>query len=180
MYSKFRILPLCLAATAFLAAPPAMARDKDTVFFESVAGAWKGPGEIVAGKYKGTKFVCNLTGGPHDAKQAGVTLDGTCRVGIFNQKMSAVISRKGKTYTGRFLDGAAGEGLDIVSGKISGNRAVMGINRKSLNGAMIASLNDPETMNVTISVKVGKQMVPVIGMTLKRGPQKLASGAALR
>jgi len=176
MSSKFRILSLCLAATALTFATPSMARDKDTDFFASVAGAWKGPGEIVAGKYKGTKFVCNLSGGELDGKSVGITLDGTCRVGVFNQKMSAVITRKGKTYTGRFLDGSAGDGLDIVSGKVSGNRAVMGINRKTLNGAMIASLNDAETMNVTISVKVGQEMIPVIGMTLKRGPQKIASG----
>jgi len=31
-------------------------------------------------------------------------------------------------------------------------------------------------VNVTISVKVGQEMIPVIGMTLKRGPQKVASG----
>ncbi|MBC7283033.1 hypothetical protein [Hoeflea sp.] len=177
MPSKFRILTLTLAAAALLSAQPALSRDKDAVFFESVAGAWKGPGEIVAGKYKGTKFVCNLAGGEHEGKATGITLDGTCRVGVFNQKMSAVITRKGKTYTGKFLDGSAGEGLDIVSGKVSGDRAVMGINRKTLNGAMIARLNDSETMNVTISVKVGEEMVPVIGMTLKRGAQKIATGA---
>ena len=177
MFSKFRIIPLCLAAMALLLASPALARDKDIIFFESVAGSWKGPGEIVAGKYKGTKFVCNLSGDAVEGNAAGISLDGHCRVGVFNQKMSALITRKGATYTGQFLDGSAGDGLDIVSGKITGDRAVMGINRKTLNGAMIARLHDEETMNVTISVKVGREMVPVIGMTLKRGPQKVASGA---
>ncbi|MEM5472493.1 hypothetical protein WNZ14_12210 [Hoeflea sp. AS60] len=177
MFSKFRIIPLCLAATALLSASPALSRDKDTVFFESVAGTWKGPGEIVAGKYKGTKFVCNLIGDSVEGIAVGISLDGTCRVGVFNQKMSALITRKGKTYTGRFLDGSAGDGLDIVSGKITGDRAVMAINRKTLDGAMIARLHDEETMNVTISVKVGKEMVPVIGMTLKRGAQKITTGA---
>lgn len=177
MFSKYRILPLCLAAAFLLSAAPSSARDADAIFFESVAGGWKGPGEIVAGKYKGTKFVCNLIGDPNATKQKGISLDGTCRVGVFNQKMSAVITRKGKSYTGRFLDGAAGAGLDIVSGKISGDRAVMGINRKTLNGAMIARLHDEETMNVTISVKVGEQMVPVIGMTLKRDARKIKTGS---
>lgn len=177
MFSKFRMLSLCLAATALISAAPAEARDKDALFFSSVAGSWKGPGEIVAGKYKGTKFHCNLQGDPSDGKAAGITLDGSCRVGVFNQKMSAVITRKGRGYTGRFLDGAAGQGLDIVSGRISGNRAVMGINRKTLNGAMIARLNDSETMNVTISVKVGSEMVPVIGMTLKRGARNITTGS---
>ncbi|MCY0147289.1 hypothetical protein OEG84_06075 [Hoeflea sp. G2-23] len=177
MYSKFRILPLCLAAFALTTATPSMARDKDHVFFSSVEGIWKGPGEIVAGKYKGTKFVCNLSGDANNNEKSGITLDGTCRVGVFNQKMSAVITRKGKGYTGRFLDGSAGQGLDIVSGRVTGNRAVMAINRKTLDGAMIASLNDPETMNVTISVKVGSEMVPVIGMTLKRNIENVKTGS---
>jgi hypothetical protein len=176
MFSKFRIISLCLAALALSSASPSQARDKDIVFFESVAGDWKGPGEIVAGKYKGTKFVCNLSGDAVQGKAAGISLDGHCRVGVFNQKMSALITRKGSTYTGRFLDGSAGDGLDIVSGKVTRDRAIMGINRKTLDGAMIARLHDEETMNVTISVKVGKEMVPVIGMTLKRGPRKVASG----
>ena len=162
-------------ATLIAAAAPATAGDQQ--FFESVAGEWKGPGEIVAGKYKGTKFVCNLTGDAADTREAGITLDGTCRVGIFSQKMSAVIARKGGTYTGRFLDGAAGEGLDVVSGRVSDDRVVVGINRKKLDGAMIAQLNDPTTMNVTISVKVGEQMVPVIGMTLKRDLDQIATGS---
>ncbi|OCW58771.1 hypothetical protein [Hoeflea olei] len=177
MFPKFRILACSLAAALLAGAQPALSRDNDLVFFESVAGAWKGPGEIVAGKYKGTKFVCNLTGGEHAGKAVGITLDGSCRVGVFNQKMSAVITRKGKTYTGKFLDGAAGDGLDIISGKVAGDRAVMGINRKTLNGAMIARLNDSETMNVTISVKVGEEMVPVIGMTLKRGADQIKTGS---
>jgi hypothetical protein len=176
MFSKFRIIPLCLAAVVLSPAASSEARDRDTVFFESVAGEWKGPGEIVAGKYKGTKFVCNLSGDAVQGNTAGISLDGHCRVGVFNQKMSALITRKGATYTGRFLDGSAGEGLDIVSGKITRDRAVMAINRKTLDGAMIARLHDEETMNVTISVKVGKEMVPVIGMTLKRGARKVASG----
>lgn len=176
MFSKFRIIPLCLAAAALTSAAPSQARDSDAVFFESVAGDWKGPGEIVAGKYKGTKFVCNLSGDAVQGKAAGISLDGHCRVGVFNQKMSALITRKGSTYTGRFLDGSAGDGLDIVSGKVTRDRAIMGINRKTLDGAMIARLHDEETMNVTISVKVGKEMVPVIGMTLKRGARKVASG----
>ncbi len=180
MFSRSSTFGRCAAILAVAALMPATVADaasRDKRFFESVAGVWKGPGEIVAGKYKGTKFVCNLAGGEHDGKAIGITLDGTCRVGVFNQKMSAVITRKGKTYTGKFLDGAAGEGLDIVSGQVSGDRAVMGINRKTLNGAMIARLNDSETMNVTISVKVGEEMVPVIGMTLKREAQKIATGA---
>jgi hypothetical protein len=144
------------------------AGSRDKAFFDSVSGTWRGPGEIVAGKYKGTKFVCNLKGGPAEEIALGLSLDGHCRVGIFSQKMSAFITGRGSRYSGRFLDGAKGDGLDIVSGRVRGNKIVVGINRKKLDGAMVAHLPEPNTLNVTISVKVRNQLVPVIGMTLSR------------
>ena len=45
---------------------------------------------------------------------------------------------------------------------------VLGLNRKELNGAMLARVADKNTMNVTVSVRVDKELVPVIGMSLKR------------
>ena len=165
------------AATFTLAALPAQAAQKDKVFFQSVAGAWKGPGEIVAGKYKGTKFTCDLIGEPHDDGKAGIKLDGTCRVGVFSQPMSAVIAQAGNTYKGKFLDGADGKGLDVISGAVNGDKVVLGINRSKLNGAMIARLQGENAMNVTISVKVGDKMIPVIGVTLNRQVDDIQVGS---
>ena len=104
-------------------------------------------------------------------------MDGSCRVGVFTQPMKARILKRGETYTGSFLDGAAGKGLDIVSGVVDSERVVLGINRQQLDGAMVARLIDPQTMNVTISVKVGDGMVPVIGMTMTRNLDSLAVGS---
>ena len=73
--------------------------------------------------------------------------------------------RDGNAYMGKFLDGAEGKGLDIISGSVNGNKVIVGINRKNLNGAMIARLKDKNTLNVTISVRVNDTLVPVIGMT---------------
>jgi hypothetical protein len=68
-----------------------------------------------------------------------------------------------------FMDGARGEGLDIISGNVvDGNKVVFAINRNDLRGIMQARLPDEDTMRVTVSVKVDKTMVPVIGMNLKR------------
>lgn len=159
---------LAVACTVALPLSSAVAAQKDREFFESVSGVWSGPGEIVAGKYKGTKFSCDLTGEPVQGNDTGIKLGGTCRVGVFSQPMNAVISMKGGTYTGQFLDGADGKGLDIVSGEVNGNKAVMGINRAKLNGAMVASMQDEKAMNVTISVKVEDRMIPVIGLRLNR------------
>ncbi|MEX3009451.1 hypothetical protein [Hoeflea sp. TYP-13] len=169
MFSRLSLITIAVFVAGLVA--PAWAGSKDKVFFESVAGVWQGPGEIVAGKYKGTKFVCKLTGGPTTEHSVGVEMDGHCRVGVFSQKMSAFIGREGSDYTGRFLDGAKGEGLDITSGIVRGNKIVVGINRKKLNGAMVAHLEEPNTMNVTISVSVRDELIPVIGMTLSRDRQ---------
>jgi len=158
------------AMSALPAALPAAAwsADQDAAFFDKAEGSWTGPGEIIAGKYKGTKFICTLNGSA-SAVTAGMTLDGNCRVGVFNQKMKATVERAGNGYRGKFLDGAAGDGMDIVSGDVVGqDKAVFGIDRKKLNGAMIARLASQDTMVVTVSVKVEDKMIPVLGMNLKR------------
>ncbi|MFM2279682.1 MAG: hypothetical protein RLZZ444_1913 [Pseudomonadota bacterium] len=178
MFSRHTLIAAglsALAATTFVAAP-AEAGSRDKAFFKGVAGEWSGPGEIVAGKYKGTRFTCNLSGIPAE-KNAGITLDGFCRVGVFKQPMKAVITASGGTYKGTFLDGAAGKGLDIVSGNVTSQKMVVGINRQKLNGAMIARLQGKNSMTVTISVKVEDQMVPVIGMSLNRQTEEIAVGS---
>ena len=162
-------LPIAaLLASAVVATTDASASERDRRFFEQVKGEWSGPGEIVAGKYKGTRFVCNFTGAtPQD--KVGMSLDGGCRVGLFTQKMSATVEHKGRQgYRGSFMDGAVGEGLDVISGSVSSEKVVFNLNRKQLDGAMLARLPNKDTMHVTVSVKVEGQMVPVIGMNLKR------------
>ncbi|MGH6760212.1 MAG: hypothetical protein ACRECW_01295 [Phyllobacterium sp.] len=169
---------VAFAALSLLAvgAAPVFAdsKDRDQTFFQSVEGQWVGPGEIVAGKYKGTKFSCSLAGSTPSGK-VGMTLDGSCRVGVFSQPMKATVVRSGKTYSGSFMDGAKGKGLDIVGGNVSGDRVVFSLNRKQLNGAMVARISDLDTMNVTVSVRLDTETVPVIGMTLKRVDTTLTS-----
>ena len=161
---------LTIAASAMVANPvaPAMADGaRDQAFFNKVGGTWRGPGEIVAGKYEGTKFSCAFEG-TNPSGEVGMILDGKCRVGIFSQDMQASISHSGRSYKGQFLDGARGEGLDIVGGNVSGDRAVMRLKRNHLEGAMLVRLADTNTLNVTVSVDVNGEMVPVIGMSLDR------------
>ncbi len=167
---------LLVFITAIGAAAPAIAGE-DATFFKSVEGKWQGPGEIVAGKYKGTKFVCTLDGTAPGGK-TGINMDGTCRVGVFAQEMSAKILKSNGNYSGAFLDGAAGKGLDILSGNVSGDRVTMSLNRKKLNGAMLARMENPDLMHVTISVRVNKDMVRVIGMSLTRIDQTSTGSVA--
>jgi len=171
MFSRRFLLVSSLAAAAIptgVWVQSADAAPRDKAFFQSISGTWSGPGEIVAGKYKGTKFTCNLTGKPSDSGNPGARPVGPNRVGVSQQPMSAEITQNGGSYSGKFLDGAAGKGLDVTSGTVNDNTVVLGLVRQKLNGAMIARVPDSKSMNVTISVKVGEQMVPVIGVTLKR------------
>ena len=144
------------ACALFAFSAQAKDKDKDAEFFQTVEGQWVGPGEIVAGKYKGTKFTCTLDGSTPD-ETAGMTLDGNCRVGIFNQPMKATIAR---------------------SGGIAGDRVVLNITRKQLTGAMLAKFTGDNTLNVTISVRLEDTLIPVVGMTLKRVDNTAVSSIA--
>lgn len=146
------------------------AQASEKQFYSDIEGRWSGPGSIVAGKFKGTKFTCTFDGLTPE-KLTGMSIDGNCRVGLFSQIMNASFTRSSKGYSGKFLDGEAGEGMDIIGGRYSRSKLVVDIKRKDLIGVMVASLNEKDKLNVTISVKVRNRLVPVIGMTLKRrGP----------
>ncbi|RWQ50765.1 MAG: hypothetical protein EOS82_14100 [Mesorhizobium sp.] len=151
------VLPMAVVvSTTAGMAEKTFAAERDKKFFQSVKGEWVGPGEIVAGKYKGTKFTCNFTG--------------STRVGMFTQQMSATIQHKGREgYKGSFMGGAAGSGLDIIGGNVvSANKVVFTINRNQLRGVMQALVPNDNSMTVTVAVRVDQQLVPVIGMKLKR------------
>lgn len=166
MFRSLAMGAVLACGTMVGAAGPAFA-DAEAAFFQTVAGRWIGPGEIVAGKYKGTRFNCDLSGGAKP-KAVGIALEGSCRVGLFAQPMKAEVTRGKGGYSGAFLDGAAGAGLDIVAGAFDGQKMVFTLDRKQLNGAMVARLEGDDALQVTISVRVGTELVPVIGMTLAR------------
>ena len=144
-----------------------VAHATDAKFFKSVEGKWSGPGEIVAGKYKGTKFTC-VFDGANISKNTGMKIDGYCRVGAFSQPMNALIQKAGSGYNGKFLDGEVGEGMDIVGGRYTADKLVVNIKRKDLRGVLVASKANQDHMQMTISVRVDGRLVPVIGMRLDR------------
>lgn len=157
---------LALAAALALSTLSAPAEADERSYFRAVQGKWSGAGEIVAGKYKNTRFTCDFTG--NTPSGVGMDISGKCRVGLFTQVMSARITKNGNGYKGVFLDGAQGKGLDIVSGRLQNNRLVVGINRKSLNGTMVANMKSQNRMQITISVRSANKLIPVIGLTLNR------------
>jgi hypothetical protein len=87
---------------------------------------------------------------------------------MFNQPMNASVTRSARGFFGKFLDGEKGDGMDIVGGRYSGSKLVVDVKRKDLNGVMIARLNGDNKLNITVSVRVEKQLIPVIGVSLDR------------
>lgn len=167
MFLRSMAVTVLAAMPLAAAAAPVEASEREARFFRQIEGKWRGPGEIVAGKYKGTKFTCEFSGETPSDK-LGMTLDGGCRVGLFSQKMKATVKRKGRAYTGQFLDGSQGEGLDVIAGTVTPSRAVLTLKRNQLDGAMLARLASKDQLNITVSVNVGETLVPVIGMKLGR------------
>lgn len=159
---------LTLIAAMLVAASwiyPAAASERK--FYSDVQGKWSGPGEIVAGKYKGTRFNC-LFNGLSQGSNTGLSIDGACRVGVFSQPMNASVKRTSAGYRGQFLDGESGEGMDVIGGRYTGSKLVVDIKRKDLRGVMVARLLEDDKLNITISVRVDSRLIPVIGMTLDR------------
>ena len=91
-------------------------------------------------------------------KRLGMTLSGTCRVGLFSQTIKATVVKRGRGYRGKFLDGAKGKGLDIVSGRLRGKKLVLSIKRKKLRGTMVANLRGRNKLNITILVRVNGKL----------------------
>ncbi len=168
----FLVIVSFVSALSFSSA--AFSSDKN--FFHNIQGQWSGPGEIVAGKYKGTKFVCTLGGKNTDTK-VGMEVDGSCRVGVFSQPMSAMIIKAGGGYLGRFLDGEKGDGMDVTGGRYTKGRLVANIKRKDLDGIMVANLSNPNALKVTVSVNHNGKLVPVIGMNLQRSTDSVVTGS---
>jgi len=162
-----RILISLIAIVLLSATSFATAAASERKFYSDVEGKWSGPGEIVAGKYKGTKFNCLFNGLSMDSDK-GLSIDGSCRVGVFSQPMNASVQRTSAGYRGKFLDGESGEGMDVIGGRYSGSKLVVDIKRKDLRGVMVARLLPDDKLNITISVRVDSRLIPVIGMTLDR------------
>jgi hypothetical protein len=82
--------------------------------------------------------------------------------------MNATVKRKGRSYTGHFLDGARGRRprrhrrLRYAGPRRADPEAQQARRRHA------GSLASKNQLNITVSVNVGETLVPVIGMKLDR------------
>ena len=106
-----------------------------------------------------------------------MNVDGSCRVGVFSQPMNAFIVKHASSYSGQFLDGSKGEGMDVTGARYTKDRIIASIKRKNLNGTVITNLENPNQMKITISVKHEGRTIPVIGINLKRLTGTVVTGS---
>ncbi|MBB4121827.1 hypothetical protein [Martelella radicis] len=174
-----RLFSSAMIAAALVSALPAAsaAESDDSAFFRQVAGKWSGPGKIVEGKMKGTRFRCELDGLPIEGDTQGFKLDGKCRAGLFTHPMTAIFIREKDGYRGRFLDGEDGDGLEVTGGSVEDGKAVIALRREEVEGALVTNLIGDEDLNITLLIKGGTRYVPVIGLSLKRQTDPFSVGS---
>src|SRR5687768_3863818 len=112
-----RLVSLFVAAALLggTAAAPATADDA-AEFMARFSGDWLGTGELLIGPETGLQFHCELAGDP-SRTQLTFGMTGRCWMGKLSAPVHARLRYNAETnrFYGQFMDGADGNGLDIVA-----------------------------------------------------------------
>lgn len=175
--SRLRTFVASAALAAIAVALPARA-DNAVTFMARFSGPWVGTGKLLLGSDNGLEFACELKGEPGTTRLTfGMT--GRCWMGSLSAPVSARLRYNAETdqYYGQFLDGAEGDGLDLV-----GSRAGEGFSLKLVRGAtqgrLTAETLPGDQMRITIYYRDMRrnQELPVVAMAFTR--KDLITGSA--
>jgi hypothetical protein len=155
------------AALLASAAVPAAAEDGAT-FMQRFSGSWIGTGQLLFGPEPRAEFACELKGDPN-ANTFGMS--GQCRMGGFSAPITARIRYNNDThqYYGQFMDGAQGNGADIV-GTQAGEGFSMKLVRPDMQGRLTAETVGQDQMKVVIYYRDVRANLetPVVAMGFTR------------
>ncbi len=159
-----------------IALPAAATAEKDdaAAFMERFSGEWLGTGRLLIGPETGLKFHCALDGDPSRTEMTyGMT--GKCWAGKLSAQVYARLHYNADTnrFYGDFLDGAQGNGVDIV-GERRGEGFSLLLSRGMAQGELIAKPAGPNKMTVTILLKdnTRTRSMPVAAMGFARKGEK--------
>lgn len=160
---------LCLALLAYLAAAPARADDA-AEFMTRFSGQWLGSGEFLIGSESGLQFHCELNGDPsRTLRTFGMT--GRCWMGRLSAPVHAQLRYNAETnqFYGQFLDGADGQGLDIVGAR-AGEGFSMQLVRGPAQGRLTAEAVNSDQMRIMIYYRnrSRNRELPVVAMGFTR------------
>ena len=160
---------LTLALLASLGSAPAHADDA-APFLANFSGAWLGTGQLLVGPQSGLKFGCELDGDP-SRTQLTFSMKGRCWVGALSAPVHAQLRYNHETqrFYGQFMDGAEGNGLDIV-GTRAGEGFSLQLSRGSAQGRLLAEAVNGDQMKVTMFLRENAtdREVPVAAMGFAR------------
>jgi hypothetical protein len=169
-----------LAAAALLAlalSSPASAED-EAAFMNRFSGAWVGSGKLLLAADNGLEFACELNGDP-SATELTFGMTGRCWMGRLSAAVSARLRYNADTgeYYGQFLDGAEGNGLDII-GSRAGDGFSLKLVRGATQGRLAAEAVAGDQMRVVIYYRdvSSDRELPVVAMSFVR--KELLGGSA--
>lgn len=169
-----RILSLAVAAILAVSAVPQAFAEDPADFMNRFSGKWMGTGSLLFGPEKGLEFNCELEGTP-SRTHLTFGMRGRCWMGVISGPVFAQIrySAEQDRFFGQFLDGAEGDGLDIVGTK-DGEGFLLNLSRGQAQGSLRAEAVGDNQMKVLISYRdrVNDRYLPIAAMGFTR------SGAA--
>lgn len=166
--SGVRAVALAAALAAWLA-PAAAPANEAEAFMRRYSGEWVGTGQLLIGPSSGLQFHCALKGDPSTELSFG--MQGKCWMGALSAPVHARIRYNAETkrFYGSFMDGAEGDGADIV-GRRNGEGLAMRLTRGPARGSLEAAPIGDKQMKVVLSLydRKNDRHVPVVAMGFTR------------
>lgn len=161
----------CAAALfAFGLTAPAAAGDPSATV-ERFAGDWLGTGQVLIGSQTGLKFHCELSGDPRQTQILTFSMSGRCWMGSLSAPVYAKLRYNEETgrFYGAFMDGAEGNGVDIVGTEAEGGVALQ-LSRGAIKGNLVAEAINGNQMRALLSIvdTFGNRELPVVAMGFAR------------
>jgi hypothetical protein len=172
-----RLAPLLvgLALLGGTAAPPARADDA-AEFMARFSGDWLGTGELLVGAETGLQFHCELQGDP-SRTQLTFGMTGRCWMGSLSAPVHARLRYNAETnrFYGEFMDGADGNGLDIVAARAADGFS-MQLTRGPAQGRLAAEAVNRDQLKVMIFLRdrARDRELPIVAMGFTRKDSGIA------
>ncbi len=164
-----RVLSLALAGFLAVVATSASADDAAD-FMERFSGKWLGTGSLLFGPENGLEFNCELEGKP-SRSQLTFGMRGRCWMGTISGPVFARLhyNAEHNRFYGQFLDGAEGDGLDIVGAR-KGEGFSLDLARGQAQGNLHAEAIGENQMKVLISYRdrANNRYLPIAAMGFTR------------
>ncbi len=166
---RYRFLVLLAALIAPVSMPAKVVGEEAAdaaLFMNKFSGEWRGTGKVLLGPDSGLKFHCRLDGDPSKSRMT-FGMNGRCWMGRLAAPVFARLryNRDTNRFYGAFMDGAEGQGVDIVGERL-GDGFRMKLSRGTAQGRLMAEPVGDDELKVIISLydKRNKREIPIVAM----------------